>query len=83
MYFLTSPGSDTCSSLLYAHAAARNTYRVPPGDPACPACPGSLVAPQVLVPPWLLRCPGDLEALVGRAGSDWSGNHLESDSASD
>lgn len=57
--------------------------RVPPGDPACPACPGSLVAPQVLVPPWLLRCPGDLEALVGRAGSDWSGNHLESDSAFD
>lgn len=83
MYFLTSPGSYTCSSFLYARAAARYTYLVPQGDPACPASLGSLVAPQVLVLPWLLHCLGGLEDLVGQAGSDWSGNHLESDLAFD
>ena len=68
---------------LYACAAARNAYLVPLGVPACQVCPGSPVAPQVLALLWFLRCLGDLGDLVGPAGYDWSGSHLESDSASD
>lgn len=53
------------------------------GVPASLECRGSLVAPQVLVLLWLLRCQGGLGGLVGLVGCDWSDNHSESDSASD
>lgn len=53
------------------------------GVPASRVCLGNLVAPQVLVLLWLPRFLGGLGDLVGLAGCDWSGNHLESDSAFD
>lgn len=56
---------------------------VPLGVPASLVCQGSLVAPQVLVLLWFPHYLGGLGGLVGLAGCDWSGNHLESDSASD
>lgn len=54
-----------------------------PGVPASLVCQGSLVGLQVLALLWLRSCQEALEDLVVLAGCDWSGNHLESDSASD
>lgn len=56
---------------------------VPQGVPASLVCRGSLAAPQVQVLLWLLRCQEVPVDPAGLAGCDWSGNHLESDSASD
>lgn len=53
------------------------------GVPASLVCLGNLVAPQVLALLWLPRYLEGLGDLEGLAGCDWSGNHLESDSAFD
>lgn len=53
------------------------------GVPASLVCLGNLVALQVLVLLWFPRCPAGLGDQAGLAGCDWSGNHWESDSASD
>lgn len=53
------------------------------GVPASLGCRGILAVPQGLVLLWLPHCQGALGDLVGLAGCDWSGNRLESDSASD
>lgn len=56
---------------------------VRPGVPACPVCPGSPAVPQGPVLLWLRRRQGGPAGPGGLAGCDWSGNRLESDSASD
>lgn len=53
------------------------------GIPASLVCQEILVAPQALVLLSLQHCQGALGVLVGQAGCDLSGSHLESDSASD
>lgn len=77
------PAPTFANSFLYRNTEARNAYLVPQGVPASLVCPGSLAAPQVQVLLWLLRCQEVPVDPAGLAGCDWSGNHLESDSASD
>lgn len=56
---------------------------VPQEAPASLACPGSPVALRALVLLSPRHCQVALEDPEGPAGCGWSGNHLESDSASD
>lgn len=81
--FQPAPAPTLADSFLYPYAETRNAYLVLLGVPASLVCLGNLVAHQVLVLLWFPRCLGGLGDRAGLAGCDWSGNHLESDSASD